>query len=176
MLTVKITNDFRYRDEVISLYLKTFTAGDSKQYVDLELLNDYVETILNQGYAVVALSEEQIVGALLCLPLKFDKDLPDSISSRYEVENCIYIAELMVAEKHRGRGIGKKLLANFQKEMDNDKFHDIFIRVWDQNALALSLYQKMGFVPVAEIMQNKKMPDGLTTFVMNKIYLHKKSR
>ena len=82
----------------------------------------------------------------------------------------------MVDEKHRGRGIGNKLLLDFQKEMDNDKFHDIFIRVWDQNALALNLYQKMGFVPVAEMIQNKKMPDGLTTFVMNKIYLHKKSR
>lgn len=176
MLTVKTTNDFRYLDEIITLYVKTFTVGDSKQYVDLELLSDYMRTILDQGYAVIALSDEQIVGALLCLPLKFDKDLPDSISSQYDVENCIYIAELMVDEKHRGKGIGKKLMIDFQKEMNRDKFHDIFIRVWDQNALALSLYQKMGFVPVAEITQNKIMPDGLTTFVMNKIYLHKKSR
>lgn len=176
MLTVKITNDFRYRDEVISLYIKTFTSGDSKQYIDLELLNDYMDTVLNQGYAVIALSEDQITGALLCLPLKFDKDLPASISNQYDVENCIYIAELMVDEKHRGEGIGEKLMIDFQKEMNQDKFHDIFIRVWDQNTLALRLYQKMGFVPVAEITQNKIMPDGLTTFVMNKIYLHKKSR
>ena len=80
MLTVKTTNDFCYRDEIISLYIKTFTNGDSKQYVDLELLNDYMETILKQGYAVITLSDEHVTGALLCLPLKFDKDLPDSIN------------------------------------------------------------------------------------------------
>lgn len=175
-MLIKTTNDFRYLNEIISLYIEAFTKGDSKQHVDLEQLNDYLTTIFNEGYAVLAISDGYVSGALLCLPLKFDGDLPESIINRFDVENSIYIAEMMVDERYRGQGIGSKLLTTFYETINRDKFHDIFIRVWDQNTLALNLYKKMGYIPVAEIKQHKKKPDGLTTFVMNKIYLHKKSR
>jgi len=114
------------------------------------------------------------VGAILCYPLKFDNLIPENIRQNYSTDKCIYVAEMMVAALTRGQGIGKKLMAEFFNTVDKSTFPDAFIRVWDQNIPALTLYKKMGFEPVGNIEQTKKKADGSETFVMQKIYLHKK--
>ena len=77
----------------------------------------------------------------------------------------------------------EKILDEFKKELnikvgettaDKKRYKDAFIRVWDQNKPALSLYRKMGYADIAEIQQTKRKADSEDTFVMNKIYLHKK--
>jgi len=90
----------------------------------------------------------------------------------FEISKCVYIAEMMVAANHKGQGIGSELLGHFFNTIDSSIFTDAFIRVWDQNHIALHLYQKMGFKVITQIDQVKNSPDG--TFIMKKIYLHKK--
>ena len=80
----------------------------------------------------------------------------------------------MVAEEARGQGIGTKLLNQFFDSVDKQRYSDSFVRVWDQNIPALSLYRKMGFEPIASMEQTKIKADESGTFVMHKIYLHKK--
>jgi len=57
---------------------------------------------------------------------------------------------------------------------DAKQYSDAFIRVWDKNTGAIALYEKMGFVPYTTIEQTKQKANGSETFVMQKIYLHKK--
>lgn len=167
------TNNFSYLNEIKSLYIATFNTGDSKQYIDQKELDKRLTDILNQGYALLAYVEENLAGALLCIPLSFDKDLPIAISKTYNVDKSIYIAELMVAEKFRGQQIGKNLLAYFQNTIDSTKFNHIFIRVWKKNTIALNLYTNAGFAEVAEIIQTKQTPDKTETYNMLKVYLQK---
>lgn len=167
------TNDFCYFNKIKSLYIETFSHGQSKQFIDQEELNTYLNDIFNHGYLIIAHTEDQLTGALLCLPLSHDASFPSSLSKMYNVEKSVYIAELMVAEKHRGQQVGKNLLTRFMETVDPDKFNHIFIRVWKKNSIALNLYKNAGFEEVAEIIQTKQTPDKTETFKMHKAYLQK---
>lgn len=167
------TSDDKYRDALIRLYIRCFSSGMSAQYIDEVQMSVYIEFILNKGYGVFAIEKELLVAALLCFPLKYDKDVPIEIADNYNVENCIYIAELMVTEQHRGFGIGKKLMEEFENKLDKN-VTDLFIRVWDKNIPALALYEKQGFTSVASILQHKLERGGASELLMKKMYLHKK--
>lgn len=162
------------RNGLIELYIEAFSTGLSQQYTDRTDLNSYIEAILEKGYALIAVENNELIGAILCTPLEFDKLYPDQLVQNFSIEKCVYVAEMMVRVKFWGQGIGKKLLTEFFKKIDQSRYSEAIIRVWDQNIPALNLYKKMGFEPIANIEQTKMKADGTGSFVMNKIYLHKK--
>ncbi len=168
------TSDFKYLNEIIYLYVEAFSTGQSQQHIDLESLNQYIKLIMKEGYAHIAFENEKITGTVLLCPLILDKDLPLEISKKFNIKKCIYVAEIMVTENARGKGIGKRLLEEFFKNVDKKRFTYAFIRVWDQNIPAISLYKKMGFTYLTSIVQTKMNVDQSGTFDMHKIYLHKK--
>lgn len=154
--------------------MDAFAKGASEQYIDEAALESYIEKLLNEGVAIVAGENNDVIGALLSCPLAFDKHVTSAIAENFAVEKCVYIAEMMVTEKARGKGVGRQLLTAFFEMTDTKQYSDAFIRVWDKNIGAIALYQKMGFVPYTSIEQTKQKADGSGTFVMQKIYLHKK--
>lgn len=169
-----LTNDSGYSNEIAALYKEAFSSGVSQQYIDLEALNLYIELMLKEGGALLAVENNTVCGAILSCPLKYDKSLPPEIRRKFCVQHCIYLAEMMVGEEKRGQGIGKKMMSKFLESIDKSLFTDAFIRVWEENIPALNLYKKMGFEPVSTIKQTKTKANGTDTFVMKKIYLHKK--
>jgi ribosomal protein S18 acetylase RimI-like enzyme len=171
---MEIVQSSEYKADIINLYIEAFSTGQSEQFIDLEELNKYVDSILEHGYALLAIENNQPIGAALICPLTLDKALPTEISQKFNADKCLYIAEMMVTEAARGKGVGKKLLEEFETRADKAHFQDAFIRVWIENTPAVNLYQKMGFEVIASIEQTKKTADGNGTFVMQKIYLHKK--
>lgn len=173
-MSMKIIQTHDYKTQLIALYMNAFAKGASEQYIDEAALDIYIEKLLNEGITLVAIENEQIFGALLSCPLKFDKDITSDITENFAIEKCVYVAEMMVAEQARGKGIGRQLLTAFFETPDTKLYSDAFIRVWDKNVGAIALYEKMGFVPYTSIEQTKQKADGSETFVMRKIYLHKK--
>jgi len=168
------TTDLSKLTEIKNLYTEAFSGGISQQWIDNEELDNYIRKLLSTGYALIILENNIIIGAILSCPLTFDTLLPEKISRKYPSESSIYIAEMMVSENFRGQGIGKKLLTEFMKTVDKTLFTDAYIRVWDKNIPALTLYEKTGFKQIATIEQVKTKADGTEKFVMNKIYLHQK--
>ncbi len=173
-MQLNVTTNSGYRDEIIALYLETFTTGFSQQYIQPDKLEKYISRMLQTGYALLEFDNQRLVGALLCCPLSEDALFPNDLRTQYPVEKSVYIAELMVSEQMRGKGIGTQLLNGFFKTVEKKRFTDVFIRVWNENKAALALYQRFGFAEVATVDQTKTKPDGKGTFVMKKIYLHKK--
>lgn len=168
------TKDLKFLKQIVEQYIRVFSTGQSAQLIDIVELNQYVHTILTRGYAVLAIENDELVGSLLSTPLVLDKELPSEIATKFEMEQCIYIAELMVKEDKRGMGIGRKLIEVFYNMIDWKIYSDVFIRVWDENKGALRLYEQSGFQPIAKITQTKIAMDGFTKYDMNKIYLHKR--
>lgn len=161
-------------DEIIALYIKAFFTGPSKQFINLKELNEYIAGFFSDGKILLALEKNRVIGALLYCPLQKDTLLPKLIHKNFNVESCVYVAEMMVSEMARGQGIGTQLLQSFFDTVDKTRYTDAFIRVWDKNTTALNLYKKMGFVPISTIEQTKRNADGNGTFVMKKTYLHSK--
>lgn len=176
MSNIKIqkTTNNKYLNAIVKLYIESFGKGVSAQYINTIELYDYINTLFETGYAIIYTENEYISGILLATTLGFDTYLPELISNEFETEKCLYVAEMMVSEQSRGKGIGRKLLEAFETTADKKRYTDAFIRVWDENTPALSLYRKMGYSDCAQIEQTKRTADGNGTFVMNKIYLHKK--
>ena len=174
MSAMNIIQTRKYKTQIMELYIDTFTKGDSEQYVDKAALDGYIEMLLTEGIALIAIEQDEVLGALLSCPLTFDKDITSDITENFAIEKCVYVAEMMVTEKARGKGIGRQLLTAFFESPDTKQYSDAFIRVWDKNEGAITLYQKMGFVPYSSIEQTKLKADGSEPFVMRKIYLHTK--
>ena len=154
--------------------MDAFAKGASEQYIDEAALESYIEKLLNEGVVLVAMENNDVIGALLSFPMVFDEFVTSAITENFALEKCVYIAEMMVTEQARGKGIGRQLLTTFFEMPDAKQYSDAFIRVWDKNTGAIALYEKMGFVPYTTIEQTKQKANGSETFVMQKIYLHKK--
>ena len=171
---MKIIQTRDYKSQLMALYMDAFAKGASEQYIDELTLESYIEKLLKEGVALVAIENNEVIGALLSCPLAFDEYVTSEIIENFAVEKCVYIAEMMVAEQARGKGVGRQLLAAFFEMSDTKQYSDAFIRVWDKNVGAIALYEKMGFTPYTTIEQTKQKANGSETFVMQKIYLHKK--
>ena len=154
--------------------MDAFAKGASEQYIDELALESYIEKLLNEGVVLVAMENNDVIGALLSFPMVFDEFVTSAITENFALEKCVYIAEMMVTEQARGKGVGRQLLAAFFEMSDTKQYSDAFIRVWDKNVGAIALYEKMGFTPYTTIEQTKQKANGSETFVMQKIYLHKK--
>ncbi len=174
MIKLKETNSVSYSGEIISLYTDCFSKGFSQQFIDQTELHQYIAFILKNGTALLAIENEKIEGALLSYPMGFDPDIPEIIKSGFDINKSVYIAELMVSEALRGQGIGLNLMNEFLNSTDKSTYKDAFIRVWELNLPALELYKKLGFSPVASIIQTKKNIGDNGIFEMKKLYLHKK--
>ncbi len=171
--TTHINGSTEQLSAIRQLYIECYSKGTSAQFIDTDELNIYLKEILQFGTALLISDDNMLKACLIYTPLSFDKLCPDTVVSDFQPEKCVYIAEVMVAEQHRAKGLGKRLLVDFFDSVDKNKYKDVFLRVLDENIPALNLYQKMGFERCASIRQKKKSPDGKSDFYMTKIYLHK---
>ncbi len=173
LITIDKRNYQNYQDQLLQLYLNCFSSGLSAQSLDPEAIGHYLDSLFLGGYGIVVLEEDKVIGALLATPLSFDEWIPDKIRQNFLVEDCVYIAEMMVTKNARGQGLGKQLLLEFIQTVDKKRFKHAFIRVWVENIHAISLYRSRGYQDYAYIDQIKTNPDTNETFVMHKVYLHK---
>ncbi|MBP6609665.1 MAG: GNAT family N-acetyltransferase [Paludibacter sp.] len=168
-----MSNDLAYLSQLETLYLDTFSKGDAAQHFDLLSLRSYLNHTLVQGYALMCFDQNTLIACLLYAPLTIDAECPKQIRDQFIPAQCAYITEVMVAINYQGQGLGGKLMNSFFETIDNASFKDVFIRVWDKNAIAIKLYEGVGFKIVTSIEQTKLQVDGVTNFTMTKLYLHK---
>lgn len=172
-LILSTTSD-AFKQQIIELYIHTFSSEPTFQYLPKNESEEYIKTLISKGFGFVAVEKNHVAGVVLACSLSPHFQLHESIADSIYPTKTIYIAELMVDENYRSRGIGKKLIVQCLEHAVNTNYSDVLIRVWDQNHQALALYQKMGFNIVNSIVQHKMKADksGLNHF--RKLYLHKK--
>ena len=173
LITINIKNYPVYKDQLLQLYLDCFSTGLSAQSLDPIVIGQYLDSLLTGGYGIVVLERANVLGALLTTPLSFDELIPKKIKQNFLIEDCVYIAEMMVTENARGKGLGKQMLLEFIQTVDKKRFKHAFIRVWVENIPAISLYHNMGYQDYAYIDQKKINPKTTETFVMHKVYLYR---
>ena len=181
IITVDKSTYQKYKAQLLKLYIDSFSTGFSAQKIDSDVTGRYLDALFEEGYGIFITEKDELIGALLTAPLVIDDLLPDKIRQNFSVENCVYIAEMMVIENARGKGLGNQLLQEFIQTVDQHRFTHVFIRVWVENVPALKLYRKMGYEEYATIDQVKTYSDNPDTtgkpgtFVMHKVYLYRKT-
>ena len=174
LITIDKKDYKNYKKQLLQLYLDSFSTGLSAQTVDPIITGQYLDALFEEGYGIFIVEEQELIGALIATSLHFDHLIPDKIKQNISIEDCVYIAEMMVTENARGKGLGKQLLEEFIQTVDKNRFKHAFIRVWVENIPAISLYRKMGYQDYAYIDQMKTNPATNVSFVMHKVYLYRK--
>ncbi len=162
----------KFRSQIVHLYLHAFTTGEYAQYIDPQKAESTLDKMVRKGMGVMAFTGDRLAGVLLALPLRYDEEFPAGEVDDVPPDTTLYVSEVMVHAEMRNRGIASAMISDLLTRAAVTHT-DAVIRVWDENKPALSLYDKLGFQPVATITQTKKHVSG-EPFEMRKIYLHKK--
>ena len=166
-------NYHKYRNELIDLYTLSFTEGRYAQYISPEALESSLDNIMRIGFGFMAFHKDKLIGAVVCLTLRNDPDFPFDDHKDIDPEKTIYIADLMVDQDFRGRGVAQGLIEHLFRQSQSKPYTYSIIRVWDQNIPAVSLYKKLGFEEITTIFQTKLNKDSKEPFEMKKIYMYK---
>ncbi|MFT3752487.1 MAG: hypothetical protein QM800_06285 [Paludibacter sp.] len=62
------TNDSGYSDEIASMYIQAFSTGISQQHIDFAELKLYINLMLKEGSALLAVENNTVCGAILIVP------------------------------------------------------------------------------------------------------------
>ena len=65
------------------------------------------------------------------------------------------MGRLIIAPKHRNRGLGRLLIANLAHKVRQLGFHNVWVRVCPTNAAAIACYLKAGFMQASEAEQQE---------------------
>ena len=160
-----------FRSRLIELYLHAFTTGEYARFILPETAEVTLDNLLRVGSSSMAFVGGRLVGLLAAFPLKKDPDFPADAGMAIPVDRAVYIADLMVHDDYRGRGIAS-LMLNRHLQKASENYSHAVIRVWEENKPALELYRKLGFTMIAKISQRKLTGDG-GEFEMKKLYLAK---
>lgn len=95
----------------------------------------------------------------------FEKILISRVLTKNLDEHELYISNVCVDKKHRGKGIGTFLLNNIHKEAEKQNCKRIILDVSKDNSIAITLYKKSGFT-ISRI--RKSWLYGFTIFKMTK--------
>jgi ribosomal protein S18 acetylase RimI-like enzyme len=98
----------------------------------------------------------EVVG-LVCLSERSNPDDPIYVPRR-----TIYVEELAVDERHRGRGIGRQLMAAAEAWARERGVREIELDVWEENRGAIAFYDRLNYRAVRRRMQ-RSLPDQTTT-------------
>lgn len=163
----------QYKEQIRALYIDTFTQGPSAQWIETDVLEEELSLTYQKGQMLVAVNVSELAGALFIYPLSDDSLLPASISRDLNLHEIPYIAELMVAASSRGCGLGSRMMSEAMELLRTSNYQQVYIRVWDKNAAALKLYEKLGFKLAGTADQTKYSFPDRKPMIMRKIYLYK---
>lgn len=101
-------------------------------------------------FTLVALDEARLVGALTC-----------EREPRRKVQHIAHLVGMMVADSHRGRGIGRALLgAAIARLKATPGLAQVTLNVTASNRAAIGLYESQGFVRYGCLPDALRLPDG----------------
>lgn len=165
------TNYYKFRVEIIELYLHSFTTGDYAQQITIEEAEEKLDKMIDVGFGRMIFNNNQLTGLIIAYPFNLDNDYPFEVFNDISRDKSLYIAEVMIHKDFRGRGYAKELISDLLMHASKE-YTDVFIRVWSANKPALDLYKKMGFDYITSISQHKINKLG-NPFIMEKYYMHK---
>lgn len=101
-------------------------------------------------FTLLALDGHRLVGALTC-----------EREPRRKVQHIAHLVGMMVADTHRGRGIGRALLAAALARLETTPgLAQVTLSVTAGNRAAVGLYESQGFERYGQLLDAVRLPDG----------------
>ena len=110
--------------------------ASGKKYPDEEILRIFS----NPGTPVFVYDDGQVRGYVFCVAEFHDSGSLNPVKT-------LYVDDLCVDEKSRGRHIGKALFDHVRAYAKENGFYNITLHVWECNPAARAFYESLGLVP-----------------------------
>jgi aminoglycoside 3-N-acetyltransferase I len=126
--------DVRLLKDLLRVFGEAF--GEIATYQHSVPTDDYLGRLLGKPHVIVlvAMAGEEVVGGLAAYELdKFEQDRRE-----------IYIYDLAVAERHRRRGIAKRLIHELKRSASERDVYVMFVQADVDDAPAIALYASLG--------------------------------
>ncbi len=103
---------------------------------------------------MIAESDGEIIGMMVAFPMYIDPDDEETDPvltpySKLEEDNSYYICGVAMFPEHRGLGVGSKFLSLAEEHAEEKGFNKLSLIVFEQNADAKRLYDRLGYAEVA---------------------------
>lgn len=141
MKILRITNEnsIKYKKEIVNLLSESYSLNfcltelTSKNIAELKYneLNGYLEN--KSTFLLGAIENETVVGIIWAYIYK-------SLQ-----EERLHINQVVVSDRYRRHGLGKKMMYEAEKIADANHIKTIDLNVSKSNQTALDLYKKLGF-------------------------------
>lgn len=116
------------------------------------------------------------IAMLVAFPIHVDPDYveTDIVLRPYSVleeDNSYYICGVAVERTERGKGVGKRLMQEAERDARAKGFDKLSLVVFEQNKVAYELYLKLGY---KEVMRERIVPHPLIHYTGDALLLVKK--
>jgi len=102
-------------------------------------------TSLVDSVVLIASRKESVVGFAAAIPLVHKKDVSHQLTGLVPIAHTIYLAELGVLERHRGKHIGRTLVQERLRLIDRRRYSHVVLRVSGQSNPSSEMYRAMEF-------------------------------
>lgn len=116
---------------IISVKIKDLKETYQKEWSNNSESQKFFEEVIKQGLSFRASINEELVGVLIVSEIKWN--------------NSLWIENIIISEKHRGKGIGKALLKNLMMLASERKIRIVGLETQSTNYPAIQFYKKYGF-------------------------------
>ncbi len=141
------------RDAMLSTYPDAFTSdAETESQRDLTSYRARLSGGSQGGtlFTLLAVDDGRVIGALTC-----------EREPRRKVQHIAHLVGMMVADTHRGRGIGRALLASSLTRLQAvPGLAQVTLSVTSSNRVAIGLYASLGFERYGRLPDAIRLPDG----------------
>ena len=141
------------RDAMLAGHPEAFTSdAETERQRDLSSYRNRLAGGSNGDtlFTLVALDDARLIGALTC-----------EREPRLKIKHIAHLIGMMVADTHRGRGIGRALLiAAIGKLRAAPGLAQVTLSVTATNRAAIGLYESQGFVRYGSLPDAIRLADG----------------
>lgn len=141
------------RDAMLAGHPEAFTSdAETERQRDIASYRSRLAGGSNGGtlFTLLAMDGTRVVGALTC-----------EREPRRKVQHLAHLVGMMVADTHRGRGIGRALLAAAVVRLQGTPgLAQVTLSVTSGNRAAVGLYESVGFTRYGRLPDAVRLPDG----------------
>jgi ribosomal protein S18 acetylase RimI-like enzyme len=139
------------RDAMLVGHPEAFTSdAEAESRRDLASYRNRLPGVGATLFTLVALDGARLVGALTC-----------EREARSKVQHIAHLVGMMVADSHRGRGVGRRLLtAALLQLRQTPGLAQVTLSVSSGNAAAVRLYTGLGFERYGRLTDAIRLDDG----------------
>lgn len=110
---------------------------------------------------LVVLDGEELVALASAVPLTAAPDVARELHGLVPVRHTMYLAELGVEPRYRGRRLGRRLVNCRLRLIDRERYSHVVLRVADGNTSTFEMYRELDFADMGVSMQvRQRRTDG----------------